>query len=253
MIKHLKDMPVKRYEHNCGGKLYVDAARFLEADEAMHAGSFWGRVTMIPGSSIGYHEQKCNPAGDLELYYIIEGKLLANLNGEESMLAPGDIMVCYNGDWNGMENVGDTDAIVLAMIFCCPGHTVEHRKGMIKHLSGMRTKHYEHNCGGELYLDSSIFLEEEEALHAGSYFGRVTWIPGATMGYHEQNCNPSGDFELFYMVDGTMTAHLDGEKDILEPGDIMLCPNGVWNGLDNDSAENATALVMIFNQRRNIL
>lgn len=242
-------MPTKHYDHNCGGKLYVDAVRFLEADETMHAGSFWGRVTMVPGSSIGYHEQNCNPAGDLELYYIIEGSLLANLNNEESLLGPGDIMVCYNGDWNGMENIGNTDATILAMIFCSPCPCVERRKGMIKHLKDMPTKHYDHNCGGELYLDSFIFLSEEEALHAGSYFGRVTWIPGATMGYHEQNCNPSGDFELFYMVEGNMIAHMDGQKELLGPGDIMLCPNGTWNGLDNVSDKNAIALVMIFRGR----
>lgn len=246
MIKFLKDMPTKHYESNCGGKLYVDAARFIEADEAMHAGSFWGRVTMVPGSSVGYHEQNCNPAGDLELYYVVEGKMLATLNGKEDILGPGDIMVCYNGDWNGLENIGDTDATVLAMIFCSPDEQVESRKGFVRHLGDMRTKHYDHNCGGKLYLDSSIFLEEDEALRAGSYFGRVTWIPGATMGYHEQNCNPSGDFEMFYMIEGSMVAKMDGREEVLNAGDIMFCPNGVWNGLDNVSDKNAIALVMIF-------
>ena len=120
MVKFLKDMPTKHYEHNCGGELYVDACRFLEADEALHAGSFFGRVTMVPGSSVGYHEQKCNPDGDLEVYYIIEGTYLATLNGEESTLGPGDVMVCYNGDWNGLKNIGDTTGTVLAMIFCSP-------------------------------------------------------------------------------------------------------------------------------------
>lgn len=246
MIKYLKDMPTKHYESNCGGKLYVDAARFLEADEAMHAGSFWGRVNMVPGSSVGYHEQKCNPDGDLEVYYVVEGKLLATLNGEESMMGPGDVLVCYNGDWNGLENVGDTDATVLAMIFCSPDRPVTPRKGFVKHLKDMRTKHYESNCGGKLYLDGSIFLEEEEVLRAGSFFGRVTWIPGSSMGYHEQNCNPDGDFEMFYMIEGTLKAKLDGEETILGPGDIMHCPNGAWNGLENISDQDAVALVMIF-------
>lgn len=251
MIRHLKDMPTKHYENNCGGKLYVDAARFIEADEAMHAGSFWGRVTMVPGSSVGYHEQKCNPAGDLELYYVIEGNMLATLNGETSPMGPGDIMVCYNGDWNGLENVGDTNATVLAMIFCSPDGKSEPRKGFVRHLEDMRTKHYDHNCGGKLYLDSNIFLEEEESFRATSYMGRVTWIPGSSMGYHEQNCNPSGDFELFYMVEGSMVATLDGKEDVIGPGDIMFCPNGAWNGLENVSDKNAVALVMIFRGSQN--
>lgn len=246
MIKHLKDMPGKHYNHNCGGKLYVDAVRFLEADEAMQAGSFFGRVTMVPGSSIGYHEQNCNPAGDLEIYYIVEGKLQSKLNGQEDILGPGDVLVCYNGDWNGMENIGDTDATVLAMIFRSPKPVTERKTGMVKHLEDMRTKHYDHNCGGKLYLDSSIFLEEDESLYAGSYFGRVTFVPGSSMGYHEQNCNPEGDFELFYVIQGTLKATIDGLEETLGPGDIMHCPNGVWNGLENISQEDAIVLVMIF-------
>ena len=88
VIKHSGSMPTKHYDHNCGGKLYVDAERFLEPEDVLFAGSFFGRVTMPPGSSIGYHEQNCTPAGDFEIYYIISGKYLATFNGKEEELGP---------------------------------------------------------------------------------------------------------------------------------------------------------------------
>jgi len=34
-------------------------------------------------------------------------------------------MVCYNGDWNGLKNIGDTTGTVLAMIFCSPDRNKE--------------------------------------------------------------------------------------------------------------------------------
>ena len=116
VIKHSGSMPTKHYDHNCGGKLYVDAERFLEPEDVLFAGSFFGRVTMPPGSSIGYHEQNCTPAGDFEIYYIISGKYLATFNGKEEELGPGDVMICMNGDWNGMENIGEEEGVCLAMI-----------------------------------------------------------------------------------------------------------------------------------------
>ena len=86
MIRHAKDMPVVRIPNMLGGKRYVDGQRFLEADESMGAGAFFGRATMPPGGSFGFHIQKCRPAGDMELYYIISGRALAYEEDKEQKL-----------------------------------------------------------------------------------------------------------------------------------------------------------------------
>ena len=59
MIRHADEMPTVRIPNMLGGKLYVDGQRFLEADESMGAGAFFGRATMPPGGSFGFHIQKC--------------------------------------------------------------------------------------------------------------------------------------------------------------------------------------------------
>lgn len=116
MIRRISEMRTKHYDSMLGGNLYVDAHVLLESEKAMGAGSFFGRASMPPGASIGYHEQKCNPEGDYEIYYIISGKALVCYDGEEAVLGLGDLMLCPNGTWNGMKNVGDTDLEFLAMI-----------------------------------------------------------------------------------------------------------------------------------------
>ncbi len=116
MIRHAADMPTVRIPNMLGGKLYVDGQRFLEADESMGAGAFFGRATMPPGGSFGFHIQKCRPAGDMELYYIISGRALAYEENRVEELGPGDFFFCPNGLWNGMENIGDTDLEFLSIL-----------------------------------------------------------------------------------------------------------------------------------------
>lgn len=116
MIKRIRDMRTKHYDNMLGGEQYVDARVFLESEEVLGAGSFFGHASMPPGASIGYHEQKCNPEGDFEIYYIISGKALVCCDGEEAELGPGELILCPNGIWNGMKNIGNTDLEFLAMI-----------------------------------------------------------------------------------------------------------------------------------------
>jgi mannose-6-phosphate isomerase-like protein (cupin superfamily) len=116
MIKRMSEVRTKHYDGMLGGDLYVDAHIMLETEELMGAGSFFARASMPPGASIGYHEQKCNPEGDYEIYYIISGKALVCCDGEESVLGPGDLVLCPNSMWNGMTNIGDTDLVFLAII-----------------------------------------------------------------------------------------------------------------------------------------
>jgi mannose-6-phosphate isomerase-like protein (cupin superfamily) len=88
----------------------------FQADESMGAGAFFGRTTMPPGGSFGFHIQKCRPSGDMEIYYIISGKALAYEEDKVEELGPGDCFFCPNGLWNGMENIGDTGLEFLSIL-----------------------------------------------------------------------------------------------------------------------------------------
>ncbi len=116
MIRHVQDMEVVRIPNMLGGKLYVDGQVFMKPEESMGAGSFFGRATMPPGGSFGFHEQKCRPSGDMEIYYIIKGRGRAYEGDRVEEIGPGDVFLCPNGLWNGLENIGDTDLEFLSIL-----------------------------------------------------------------------------------------------------------------------------------------
>ena len=47
---------------------------------------------------------------------VFKGKAKVVDNGKEDILGPGDSMVCYEGDWHGIENIGDEDLEYVAVI-----------------------------------------------------------------------------------------------------------------------------------------
>ncbi len=123
MIIRGKDIPVPHYANMLGGRKYVDGQRYLEESLSMGAIPFFGRATMPPGGSFGFHIQKCRPRGDMEIYYIIKGKALAYDDNETAELGPGDMLFCPNGMWNGMENIGDEELeFISILVYANPAH-----------------------------------------------------------------------------------------------------------------------------------
>ncbi len=116
MIRHTEDMEMVRIPNMLGGKRYVDGQIFLKPEESMGAGAFFGKAIMPPGGSFGFHEQKCRPAGDMEIYYVISGKGLAYEDDRVEEIGPGDLFFCPNGLWNGLENHGDEDLVFLSIL-----------------------------------------------------------------------------------------------------------------------------------------
>ncbi len=112
MIKKEAELIKKHYENIRDGKLHVDAVCFLNAEDSYGAGSFFGKATIPPGGSIGYHQHK----GETEIYYILKGKAKVFDNDMEHILEAGDMMQCKDGDGHGIENVGDCDLEFLAII-----------------------------------------------------------------------------------------------------------------------------------------
>lgn len=112
MIKKSDELRIKYDANLKGGMGTVKAINFLEEAESKGAGRLFA-VSIIPvGGSIGYHQH----IGDNEVYYILKGKAKAVDNGKEDILEPGDCMVCFDGNYHGIENVGDCDLEYISLI-----------------------------------------------------------------------------------------------------------------------------------------
>lgn len=69
-------------------------------------------LTLIPGASIGYHVHE----GESELFYFLEGN--GRVQDDEAFfdISAGDSMATFSGHGHGVENTGDTNLVILAVI-----------------------------------------------------------------------------------------------------------------------------------------
>lgn len=64
-----------------------------------------------PGVTIGVHEHK----GNEEYYYIVSGKGIMTLDGEEFEVGPGDVTAVFPGGSHGLDNRSDEDLRVIVV------------------------------------------------------------------------------------------------------------------------------------------
>ncbi len=95
-----------------GGVGPLDFRNIVPAEMLYGAGTVFSLVTFKPGESIGLHGHTEN----FEIYFIVEGKAKVTDNGEERILTAGDSEICANGDTHSIENIGDTDLKIVALI-----------------------------------------------------------------------------------------------------------------------------------------
>ncbi len=112
MYRAKKDQSV---ESKCirGGQGEVRMEKILNGAEEMYGkGRMFCRMTVEPGNSIGEHTHE----GDNEIFYVLSGTGLYNDNGTEVRLAPGDTVVCSDGQLHSLKNDGDTPLEMIALI-----------------------------------------------------------------------------------------------------------------------------------------
>ncbi len=103
-----------------GGKGDVYLYHVLEEDEMLGYGRLYARVVLPPGSSIGVHEH----AKDTEPFYILKGTgLFTDTDGSVVRVNPGDVCLIGFGNSHGIENDGDEDLELMALILFKPDET----------------------------------------------------------------------------------------------------------------------------------
>ncbi|MDY0236009.1 MAG: cupin domain-containing protein [Gudongella sp.] len=99
MIRRNNEYKVERIESLKGGKGHITVVNFFEPEDFLGKGRLYGKSIIEPGNSIGYHTHE----GDQEAYFIVKGKALYNENGEDSVLEPGDLAICRDGESHSIE------------------------------------------------------------------------------------------------------------------------------------------------------
>ena len=112
MIRRKSELKVDVHNEFRGGKGSIIFEHFMDQQMANGAGRLFAKTIVPPGSSVGLHKHE----GDSEVYFILEGKALLNDNGVEVEVGPGDVNFCRDGESHGIENIGTSDLVYIAVI-----------------------------------------------------------------------------------------------------------------------------------------
>lgn len=112
MIKRAGQIRSEIRNNMFDGKGGVELNHLLEGSEFQGKGRLFSHSILKPGTSIGNHTHK----GDIEAYYVIKGEGTYSDNGEITTLKKGDLAFTDNGQSHYIENTGDEDLELIALI-----------------------------------------------------------------------------------------------------------------------------------------
>ena len=112
MIKRNSSYEVIINEKMRGGDGSVKIEHLLTPEELNNKGRLYAKITIEPGSSVGYHVHE----GEMESYFIISGEALYDDNGETITLYPGDTTHTPSGEGHSIKCAGSTPLELMALI-----------------------------------------------------------------------------------------------------------------------------------------
>lgn len=116
---------------------------------------------------------------------------------------------------------------------------------MIKMAGHQQVRIRENVRGGEGALVFHDFLVAEESFGSGKLFSRTVLPAGASIGEHRHD----GEFEVYYVLAGTVEVFDGGVWTILDRGDMHLCASGESHALRNCGKQEAEVLMLILNDQ----
>ena len=93
--------------HN--GKGAISFREIFDKNDFKSSLQFLHETSIMPNSTIGYHKH----SGNEEIYYIVEGKGLMEVDGEEKVVGHGDAVITHSGSSHGLKNIGDKELKIL--------------------------------------------------------------------------------------------------------------------------------------------
>ncbi len=114
MIRKQSEMAVETRENMRGGKGSISFRHFFKADEFRADARLCTTMTVPPGSSVGSH---CHETED-EVYIVTSGSGILDDGQSRTRIGVGDAILTGNGESHAVENDGDEDLVIIAMICC---------------------------------------------------------------------------------------------------------------------------------------
>ena len=96
-------------QNPCGGRGEMTIERLLGAAELKDKCGLYARVTLPPGSVLGYHEHH----GNGECYFILSGEGEYDDNGVVRTVRAGDVTWTPDGTGHGLSNEKGTEPVVF--------------------------------------------------------------------------------------------------------------------------------------------
>lgn len=112
MVKSKEIFKTEIREAMRGGAGAVKLTNFITPDELCDKGRLFGKITLEPGCSIGYHTHE----NDCELFYILSGTATYSDNGEIKTVKEGDVTVTPAGTGHSISNESDAPVELIALI-----------------------------------------------------------------------------------------------------------------------------------------
>ncbi|MBE6592131.1 MAG: cupin domain-containing protein [Ruminococcaceae bacterium] len=112
MIKRQNEFTSDLRESMRGGNGVVELKNFASTEDMNNKGRMFGTITLKPGCSIGWHVHE----KDSELFYILKGTAKYSDNGNEATVNAGDVTYCPAGTGHSIENIGDDNVELVALI-----------------------------------------------------------------------------------------------------------------------------------------
>lgn len=112
MIRRNGTYPVDERSEMRGGKGTVRIEHMWSKDEMKGKTRLFAKLTLVPGSSIGFHEH----GGEEEIFVILKGKGRIQDGDEVAEVGPGDTILTGNGAGHAVESIGDEPLEMVAVI-----------------------------------------------------------------------------------------------------------------------------------------
>ena len=110
MITRKSERVTETREHMRGG---AGAALLTPASKELPANArLFSEIRLAPGASIGHHVHE----NETEMFLFLEGEGRVMDDDVEAFVHPGDSMATFSGHGHSVENVGDTDLVLVAVI-----------------------------------------------------------------------------------------------------------------------------------------
>ena len=92
-----------------GGSGQIVFRKLFDKNDFDSSLEFLHETEVLPGSTIGYHKH----TGNEEIYYVIKGKGLMTVDGEENEVKNGDAVITQSGSSHSLKNIGKNNLKII--------------------------------------------------------------------------------------------------------------------------------------------